>query len=79
MRNPVGEGTVWHHTRDYWDAYNARLRVLSTRYPHLSARELHYRSLPPVEAPPSKPEPEPKPAPTIAQRLWPYMATTEEK
>jgi hypothetical protein len=73
-RNPVGEGPVWRRTRDYWDAYNARLHVLGTRYPHLSARELHYRSLPPVanEAPAAAPS-KPTPPKTMASRIWPNL------
>jgi hypothetical protein len=73
MRNPVGEGTVWSRTRDYWDEYHRRRDILRSRHPHLGANELHHRSLPAVEAPaPSKPAPEPK-LRTKAQILWPYM------
>jgi hypothetical protein len=67
------------HTRDYWDEYRARLNVLRSRHPNLDARELHYRSLPTVEAPPSKPAPEPPKPRTKAQIIWPYLASSEEK
>jgi hypothetical protein len=61
------------HSRDWYDEYHTRLNVLRSRYPRLDARELHYRALPPVEAPaaPSKPA-EPKER-TQAQKIWPYL------
>jgi hypothetical protein len=73
-RQPLPEPPLHQHTRDWWDEYHARLNVLRSRYPHLDARELHHRSLPPVanEAPP-KPAPEPPKPRTTAEILWPYM------
>jgi hypothetical protein len=67
MRNPVGEGPVWQHTRDYY----ARWNELRYRHPNLSAGEIALHLAPPVEAKPEPPEP--APPQTMAQRLWPYM------
>jgi hypothetical protein len=73
-RNPVGEAPVVRHTRDYWDEYNRRRDILRERYPFASARDLHYRSLPPVaNEPPAKPAAEPPKPLTKAQRLWPHL------
>jgi hypothetical protein len=74
-RNPVGEGPLVRHSRDWYDEYYSRLNVLRARYPRLDARELHYRSLPVVanEAPATTAAPSEPPPRTHAEILWPYM------
>jgi hypothetical protein len=75
MRNPSPDVPLLQHSRDWHEEYYRRRDVLRSRHPHLDARELHYRALPPVanEAPaaPSKPA-EPKER-TMAQRIWPDL------
>jgi hypothetical protein len=75
MRRSEAREPIHKHTRDWYDEYYARLNVLRARHPHLDARELHYRSLPPVaNAEPAKPTAAPEPPPrTHAEILWPYM------
>jgi len=79
MRRSEAREPIHKHSRDWYDEYYSRLNVLRSRYPHLGARELHHRSLPTVEAPPSKPAPEPPKPRTKAQLIWPHLASSEEK
>jgi hypothetical protein len=71
-RNPVGEGPVWRHTRDYY----TRLNELRYSHPHISVRELElFLNNPPpsiANETPKAPAPEP-PKVTQAQRIWPYL------
>jgi hypothetical protein len=74
MRNPTPVGPIHRHSRDWYDDYYARLDTLRSRYPHLSASELHQRALPPVanEAP-AQPTPAPSKEQTMARRIWPNL------